>query len=81
MLTLSLTCGLCFATANPHNSTAVSETYEGVHIAEANRKSAVGERKLEDMLHWAIGLHWCLAYAPIAYQTASTYSFCTWSRT
>lgn len=37
-----------------HNETAVSQTYESVHLSEAARKAKDGEGRLEDMLHWAI---------------------------
>lgn len=44
------------ATATPVNrSTAVSQTYEGVHLSEAVHKANEGDGKLEDLLHWAIG--------------------------
>lgn len=37
-----------------HNETAVSQTYESVHLSEAARKSKDGKGSLEDVLHWAI---------------------------
>lgn len=36
------------------NETALSQTYEGVHLAEAARQGEAGNSKLEDLLHWAI---------------------------
>ena len=36
------------------NETAVSESYEGVHLTDAVRRSKDGDSKLEDLLHWAI---------------------------
>lgn len=40
--------------AAAHNATAVSQTYESVHLTEAARKANDGEGSLEDLLHWAI---------------------------
>lgn len=37
------------------SQTAVSQTYEGVHLSEALQKATEGEGDLEDLLHWAIG--------------------------
>ena len=37
-----------------HNDTAVSQTYESVHLTEAARQAKNGEGNLEDLLHWAI---------------------------
>ena len=36
------------------NETALSQTYEGVHLTEAARQGEAGDSKLEDLLHWAI---------------------------
>ena len=36
------------------NETALSQTYEGVHLTEAARQGEAGNSKLEDLLHWAI---------------------------
>ncbi len=36
------------------NQTAVSQTYDNVHLTEAARKAKDGDSNLEDLLHWAI---------------------------
>lgn len=36
------------------NESAVSQTYESVHLTEAARKAKGDEGSLEDLLHWAI---------------------------
>ena len=63
MLLLGLNACLPAATEAVNHSTAVSQTYEGVHLSEALQKADDGEGKLEDLLHWAIG-RTCAACAP-----------------
>ena len=36
------------------NGTAISQTYESVHLSEAARQAKGEEGNLEDLLHWAI---------------------------
>ena len=63
MLCLGLNACLPAATGAVNHSTAVSQTYEGVHLSEALQKVNDGEGKLEDLLHWAIGKS-CTAVSP-----------------
>lgn len=39
---------------NAANETALSQTYESVHLTEAARQSQDDNSNLEDLLHWAI---------------------------
>ncbi|DBB09552.1 TPA: hypothetical protein ACH3X3_008110 [Trebouxia sp. C0006] len=43
-----------FGSTNAFNDTAVSQTYDNVHLTEAARKAQDGDSNLEDLLHWAI---------------------------
>lgn len=47
---LSMQTGAAFVV----NETAVSQTYDSVHLTEAARQATDGDSKLEDLLHWAI---------------------------
>ena len=42
------------AQAALQNESAISQTYESVHLTEAARKAKGDEGNLEDLLHWAI---------------------------
>ncbi len=43
-----------FVSTKAFNDTAVSQTYDNVHLTEAARKARDGDSNLEDLLHWAI---------------------------
>lgn len=43
-----------FGSTKAFNDTAVSQTYDNVHLTEAALKAREGDSNLEDLLHWAI---------------------------